>query len=112
VTTTITTQQVKTLASKDLAHKWFHPNTGELRWYLQVAPLIGLETARYKTGNIAYAQLNGEKISNSEATRIGCMKAWVDGNGVLYMQSAVRARTDVAALLKAGIAEATAEATA
>jgi len=31
---------------------------------------VGLEVKRYKTGNISYAELNGEKISNSRADKI------------------------------------------
>lgn len=31
---------------------------------------IGLECERYKTGNICYATLDGEQISNSRASRI------------------------------------------
>lgn len=35
------------------------------------ARFIGLEIDHYKSGNISYATLNGEKISNSEAYRLG-----------------------------------------
>lgn len=35
------------------------------------ARFIGLEIDTYKTGNISYATLNGSKISNSEAYRLG-----------------------------------------
>ena len=35
------------------------------------ARFIGLEIDHYKTGNISYATLGGEKISNSEAYRLG-----------------------------------------
>lgn len=35
------------------------------------ARFIGLETDHYNTGSISYATLNGEKISNSEAYRLG-----------------------------------------
>jgi hypothetical protein len=113
MSTIITTDQIKALASKDLAREWTHPGTGETRWYLQIEALIGLDLERYKSGNIWSAELGGEKISNSEATRITAARAWISGtDGTLYMQSPARPRTDLASLIKAGIAEATAEATA
>jgi hypothetical protein len=35
-----------------------------------MVPLYGLELSFYGTGNVSSAKLNGEKISNSEATRL------------------------------------------
>lgn len=40
--------------------------------------VIGLHTERYGTGNIAYAELNGEKISNAKAGKLGAYKAYYD----------------------------------
>lgn len=42
------------------------------RLYLNgaITKLVGLYVARYNSGNISYAELNGEKISNSEGYRI------------------------------------------
>ena len=53
--------------------KWEHPTTGEIRYYIDVvdaAKYGGLEIDCYNTGNIAYASIDGEKISNSRASRI------------------------------------------
>lgn len=62
---------------------WVHPATGETRVYLNGwERFIKLEVWRYKTGNISYAELNGEKISNSRAGKILCARVWwsdVDG---------------------------------
>jgi hypothetical protein len=59
------------------ARRW--TNYGKDRLYV-TEKLIGLEVDRYGTGNISYAELNGEKISNSYArdivTAIG--RAYID----------------------------------
>jgi hypothetical protein len=39
---------------------------------------LGLNFERYNTGNIAYADIDGEKISNSECRRILASKAYFD----------------------------------
>lgn len=39
---------------------------------------IGLHTERYGTGNISNAELNGEKISNAKAGKLGAYKAYYD----------------------------------
>lgn len=41
---------------------------------------LGMRVVRYNTGNISYAELNGEKISNSYATDILSVKAYIDVN--------------------------------
>lgn len=49
---------------------------------------LGLEVRKYKTGNVAEAYVNGEKISNSEARRILNSKAYYDiVEGKLHMDS-------------------------
>lgn len=40
--------------------------------------VLGLHTERYGTGNIAYAEINGEKISNAKAGKLGAYKAYYD----------------------------------
>lgn len=45
-------------------------NYGKERIYFDTADLIGLTYGQYKTGNISYAEINGEKISNAECRRI------------------------------------------
>lgn len=42
------------------------------------AEQLGLKVERYNSGNIAYAELNGEKISNSKASSIATMSLYVD----------------------------------
>lgn len=50
---------------------------------------FGLEVERYKSGNISYAEVNGEKISNSEASKIlTYTKVYIDvTTGELVVQS-------------------------
>jgi hypothetical protein len=44
---------------------------GKRRVYFSpLAEFIGLEVNRYNTGNVSSATLNGERISNSQATRM------------------------------------------
>lgn len=64
--------------------KWTHPSTGEVRHYVNGwQELIGLEIERYGTGNIRWAFLNGEKISNTKARRVGG-KFWIDESGNIH----------------------------
>ena len=55
---------------------------GMRRVYFDAAALYGLEVARYHTGNISTAYLDGELISNSAASRllsqVGAAKFWYD----------------------------------
>lgn len=55
----------------EMGAKEWHKGTMN-RLYLNGAmtELVGLYVERYKTGNISYAERNGEKISNSEGYRI------------------------------------------
>lgn len=54
------------------------PN-GKVMDRLYIKPeYLGLELARYKSGNISSAKFNGETISNSEARRIEGTKCYVD----------------------------------
>lgn len=46
---------------------------GKDRIYINIENMLavfGLEITRYKTGNISYAELHGEKISNSKAYKL------------------------------------------
>lgn len=66
---------------------WIKPDTGEKRYYLQNwREAIGLEVIRYNTGNIRWAQLDGETISNTRASQI-TMKPWFDNKGKLYVDN-------------------------
>lgn len=66
-------------ALKALGKEW---RKGEYdRLYINDLPrLYGLEISCYKTGNISYATLDGEKISNSECRRLLSKfdKLWYD----------------------------------
>jgi hypothetical protein len=51
--------------------KPWQPKQGPTRIYLNDwAPLAGLQVDRYKSGNIKWATLDGEKISNARAARL------------------------------------------
>lgn len=53
------------------ANRW--TKYGKDRLYLRRAgdKLMGLKCSYYKSGNVSYAELNGEEISHAEAHRIG-----------------------------------------
>lgn len=54
------------------------------RLYINASQL-GLVCNYYKTGNIKYAEMNGEHVSNSEGYRIKAAKTFVDvKTGKLY----------------------------
>lgn len=67
---------------------WEHPTDGTVRYYLNdekwggssVEAALGYNISRYNTGNISSAEHNGERISNSRASReladIG--KVWIE----------------------------------
>lgn len=65
---------------------WTHPTTGQTRHYINdwAEQAFGLEIARYNTGNIRSAALNGERISNTKAARLGG-KVWADEAGQLHL---------------------------
>lgn len=65
---------------------WTHPTTGQTRHYINdwAEQAFGLEIARYNTGNIRSAALNGERISNTKAARLGG-KIWADEAGQLHL---------------------------
>ena len=66
---------------------WIKPGTGEERHYLQNwREAIGLEVTWYHTGNIRWAFLDGQPISNTRASRI-TMKPWFDNEGNLHVDS-------------------------
>jgi len=84
--------QSKTAKTPEEKIKFYESMGGKLwekgdmkRVYFNDLPsLLGLETSRYKTGNISAASLNSSPISNSEARRIqnalyDC-KVWYDVN--------------------------------
>lgn len=109
------------IGMEQVGKAWRHPQTGEIRYYVNDAwRLGGLEVERYKSGNICAAQLDGEEISNSEAGRLvnACEKVWFteDGEvhfkGVLMGDSAVAFRERVKAAIEEAIDCAVADAQA
>lgn len=66
--TVITDEQAEQLGGK----LW--EKGGMRRFYLNWPELIGLDVSYYNTGNISRARLNGERITNSEAYRMGAAK--------------------------------------
>ena len=49
---------------------------------------FGLKVERYGTGNVAYAEFEGERISNSEGTRMLNGKYFIDiESGKLFMKT-------------------------
>ena len=66
---------------------WVKPDTGEERHYLQNwREAIGLEITWYNTGNIRWALLDGQPISNTHASQI-TMNPWFDSEGKLYVDN-------------------------
>lgn len=65
---------------------WTNPRNGETRHYINDfwADMLGLHIERYNTGNISYASIDGEKISNGRAGRLSG-KLWADENGNLHL---------------------------
>lgn len=63
--------------------------------------LAGLELGRYNTGNIRWACLNDEKISNTQANRIlNQTRVWIDDQDGVHVDRP-HALIDVAALTEA-----------
>lgn len=69
--TTTTRATAEALIAHGYARRW--TQAGKDRAYLTkeaILAAMNLKISRYGTGNISYAELDGEKISNSEAKRI------------------------------------------
>ena len=54
---------------KEIGSEWEKGNFHRI-YFNSLGKWYGVETERYKTGNICWAALDGEEISNSEARRI------------------------------------------
>ena len=86
-------------------NRWTKGNMDRL--YINASQL-GLKCTYYKTGNISYAEFNGEKISNSRASRMKASKTYIDiMTGKLYSDSeelkvAVKKLFDIHDTLKEG----------
>lgn len=68
---------------------------------------FGFELTYYKSGNIQYAELNGEHVSNAYARRVLCGKYWYDLKEGKFMRKtdSVDAR-DFAKVIEAKVMEA------
>lgn len=61
---------------------------GKDRLYVNMKKLYNIEIETYKNGNISSARMGGEKISNSEASKILSEKVYIDANtGKVYRVS-------------------------
>ena len=73
-TTTITAQQVLSLGGREWVGR-----DGRKRIYLNNwADLAGLEVVRYGSGNIRFASIKGEPISNNKAAALMTAKVWYE----------------------------------
>ena len=71
---TLNETAIKALEEKGFK-RWTKGNFDRL--YIN-ADSLGLVCDFYKTGNIHYAELDGEKISNTKATALYHAKTWID----------------------------------
>lgn len=69
-----------------IERKEWKKSNGEIRYYVNNwKELIGLSAEHYNTGNVCYAELQGEKISNSQYYRVSGAKVWHDEKGVVHV---------------------------
>lgn len=73
--TELNDEQIKNMETKGF-NRWTKGKYD--RMYFNIDRGGGLEIEYYKSGNISYAELDGEKISNSQAYRILAVTAYVD----------------------------------
>lgn len=72
---------------EEIGKKWIHPKTGEVRYYVNHADEYStLYVTHYKSGNISYASLDDEKISNTKAYALlrAIEKVWISETGKVY----------------------------
>jgi hypothetical protein len=72
----MTEERIKELEGKGFK-RWQKGNYDRL--YIN-ATALGLVVDRYKTGNISYAEFNGERISNTQGTKMVDAKTYIDVN--------------------------------
>lgn len=82
----LTEKQIEILESKGF-NRWTKYGKDRLYFDLEKAGLM--KVSRYKTGNISSAYYKGEKIANSQASRLLSVKVWLDlnENGRCYTSS-------------------------
>lgn len=77
MTTTITT-------IKPELNAWTDRN-GKIRRYINNwTALVGFETEYYKTGNLSYVELDGQRLSNSGGGKALAGKVWLDADDALH----------------------------
>lgn len=80
---------------------------GQLRIYLNDWHTIaGLELHHYKTGNIAGAYLNGERISNAKGGRLASGKVWWADGKVWFQGISDEISDDLSSGIRRAVAEA------
>ncbi|MEU3455550.1 helix-turn-helix domain-containing protein [Micromonospora sp. NPDC006766] len=87
---TYTAEQITRIGGRE-----WRKSDGTLRVYLNVdvwAPLVGLEIEFYKSGNIAHATLNGEKISNRRAAQLTAIKVYWEASQIFITRDAALGR--------------------
>jgi hypothetical protein len=77
-------------------------NSGAERYYLNIAEAeLGLDAQRYSSGGIASATLDGERISNSDATAIvralSDVRLWIENGRLRERHYALHGRAQRAA---------------
>ena len=78
--TTTTPMMAKAI---ELGGREWTARDGSVRIYLNGwQELVGLEVDRYKSGNISSAAYKGERVSNTAASGLLCVKAYVDASGL------------------------------
>lgn len=101
---TYTAEQIEAIGGK----RW-SKRDNTLRVYLDEkiwAPLVGLEVDHYKSGNISYAQLNGQKISNRKAGMLlGIKVYWQDG--LIYIVNGAELDREIRAAIAQAVAATT-----
>jgi hypothetical protein len=67
--------------------EWTTSDGSKHRVYFSISDMLGIEVETYKTGNICYAERNGQKLSNGKAARYTSGKLFVDvADGKIYTQ--------------------------
>lgn len=63
------------------------PAHGPARYPILWQPLVTITIERSETGSVRRAWVNGQRISNSLANRVGAAKAWVTDDGDLVVDA-------------------------
>lgn len=73
-------------ATQTITLNTWTPNNGKARRYVNGwLDLFGFEVERYKTGNIRFASLRDQSISNTKARSLMAVKVWLDDNDTVHV---------------------------